>query len=198
MKRNISISIALIALAFIVISKSVMALPVDSIKSIKGLSVGYWGDVVNTYGVRVGMERYVLQTSKFKVIHSAAIGVQRRNDFYTSAGIEVGSALRRTYKSGLFVEYGLKLGYLGSYYDFDFYKVNSDDKIVNIGRKWKSSAICGYWLGAGYDFSRCSRFDIQFALKPGLYYRFPNFGNVFYLTNFGLEAGLAFHPKWFR
>jgi hypothetical protein len=198
MKINCLSFIILTILFISILHTSVIASDVDSIKSTKGISICYWGNVLNTNGIQVGYEKYVLQTNKHKVICSSSINFQRRNGVYSSAGFSFASALRRTFKCGLFLEHGIKIGYLGSYYDFDFYKLNSDDEIVSIGRKWINSIVFGYMFGFGYDFSKYSKFDMQLLVKPHLYYRIPNNDNVLYFNNIGLEAGLIFHPKWLK
>ncbi len=199
MKRS---SISFIIFTFIILFKfnnSIIASNTDSIKSIKGISISYWNKpFTDTHGFQIGMEKYLLQTSKYKVILSTTFSLQRRKDVYSSAGLSVGSSLRRTYKFGLFLEYGIKLGYSGSYYDYDLYKLNNDNKIVNVGRKWISSAIFGYSFGFGYDFAKVSKLDIQLFVKPNLFYKIPNNDNVFYYNNIGLEAGVTFHPRWFK
>ena len=78
------------------------------------------------------------------------------------------------------------------------YKTKSDGSIVNIGRKWTSSMIIGYFIGLGYDFSKHTKINLKLFVKPGIYYRFPNNDNVFYLNNYSIEIGLIFHPKWFK
>jgi hypothetical protein len=199
MKTKSNLVILLIIIVVFITNHSVTASHIDSTKSIKGISISYWNKPLTyTNGFQIGMEKYLLQTEKFKVIFSTTLNLQRRKDVYSAAGLSVGSALRRTYKFGLFLEYGIKLGYQGSYYDFNLYKLNSDDKVVNVGRKWISSAIFGYSFGLGYDFAKVSRLDLQLFVKPNLYYKIPNNDNVFYYNNIGLEAGLTFHPKWFR
>jgi hypothetical protein len=187
----------MLAIAIFTSNLAGLASETDSLSN-KGISISYWGNVVNTNGIQVGLEKYMLQTGKYKVIFSTAVNYQRYAGNYSAAGITFGSSLRRTYKCGLFLEHGIKAGYLGSYYDFDFYKVNSDDEIVNIGRKWNSSVVLGYAFGFGYDFNKLTRYNVQLYVKPNFYYRFPNFNNVFYFNNVGIDAGFVIHPKWLK
>lgn len=117
------------------------------------------------------------------------------NHCYSSAGFILNNMIRRTSKIGIYWEQGIKLGYLGSCYDFDIYNVNSDGDVVDVGRKWVSSAIFGFSVGFSYDFSE-KKTNLQLVFKPGLFCRLPNNDNPFYLNNYSLETGMAFHPKW--
>ena len=181
----------------LIINNTIKARDTDTTKTLKGISISYWGTMKHNYGLQIGLEKYYLQSEKFKIIGSASIVCQRKPDIYTSFGIIAGSTLRRTFKRGLYFEHSMKFGYLGSYYDFDMYKTNSDGKIVSIGRKWASSIIVGYSFGLGFDFSKKTKNNFQLFIKPNIYYRAPNNDNIFYLNNYSIEAGLVFHPKWF-
>jgi hypothetical protein len=198
MNRRILFYIISTILIFLISFNEIDASDTDTIIFTKGISVSYWGTLINNNGLLLSLEKYYLQTEKFKIIGSASIVFQRRKNVYTSAGLIVGSALRKTYNWGVFFEYGIKFGYLGSYYDFDFYKTNSDGNIVNIGRKWTNSIILGYSLGLGYNFSKLTKTNLQLFIKPNLYYRFPNYDNIFYFNNYSIEVGLILHPKWFK
>jgi hypothetical protein len=132
------------------------------------------------------------------VIGSASLIAERKPSIYTAVGILVGNALRRTFKCGVYLEQGIEVGYLGRYYHFDFYEINADGDIVNIGRPWKSSFIGGGFIGAGYDFLRLTRLNLQIFLKPSLYLKIPDDDNYYLLHNRGFEAGVIVHPKWMQ
>ena len=189
---------ASIFLSFFFTNNQVFASDNDSIKSAWGISISYWGTVINSSGIQAGLEKKVLQSEKYTLVNSMSLLTQRRKDIYTSAGLRVGSDLRRTYRWGLYLEHGIRFGYLGSYYDIDIYKIDPDGEIVNIGRKWINSIVLGYSLGFGYDFSKVSKLNMQIFVKPNIYYRVPNNDNPFYLNNFSFEAGLIVHPKFLR
>lgn len=198
MKKHIVLTAFLTILLFAFYTSNTQAIENDSTKSIKGVTISYWGNMVNTQGVQVGIEKYMFQNEKFKAILTTTLNFSGRKEINTNMGIWIGSSLRRTYSKGFFFEHGIKAGYLGSYYKFDFYKLNKENEFVNIGKRWTSSIVMGYSFGIGYDFSKISSFDMQLSIKPNLYYRFPNNDNVFFLNNYGFEAGVTFHPKWFR
>jgi len=174
-------------------SYSIYANGSDSTNLFNGISLSY---VPN--GGQLGVEKYYLQSNKYKIIGSAHLIYQRFPNYYSSVGLIYSNSLRRTNKLGIYNEHGFQIGYLGSYYDFDMYKTKSDGSIVNIGRKWTSSMIIGYFIGLGYDFSKHTKINLKLFVKPGIYYRFPNNDNVFYLNNYSIEIGLIFHPKWFK
>lgn len=190
--QNIKI-ILLSFLIFIISLNTIYASDADTTKASKGISICYI-----PIGLQLGLENYYFQNEKYKIIGSASVLFQRFPSYYSSAGLIVSSTLRKTGKTGWYFEHGIKFGYLGSYYDFDMYKVKSDGSIVNIGRTWTSSIILGYSVGLGYDFSKMTKVNLQLFFKPGLYYRFPNNDNVFYLNNYSLEFGVILHPKWIK
>jgi len=165
----------------------------DSGKVFNGISLSYIGN-----GLQLGVEKFYLKNEKYKIIGSAQVNFQRFPGYYSSAGLIFNSLLRRTYAAGIFLEHGLQFGYLGSYYDFDVYKTNSDGNIVNLGRTWANSVILGYFAGVGYDFLKRTGMDFQLFVKPGFYYRVPNNDNIFYLNNFSFEIGLILHPMDFK
>ena len=113
-----------------------------------------------------------------------------------SAGVTIDNFIRRTCKWGGYWEHGINVGYLGSIYDFDLYKTNSQGQIINVGKKWLSSGIFGYSFGIGYDFSKKTKTDFQLLFRPGLYFRFPNFDNTFYINSYSIEAGIIWKPKF--
>jgi hypothetical protein len=175
---------------------SVLASNADSTRSNTGIVLNYWGTMANTPGLKLGIEKAYLLSSKYSVIGSASLLLNRKPKIYTSAGFSFGSTLRRTGKCGLYLEHGINLGYLGNYYDFDVYRTNSDGDVVNVGRKWNSSFLIGYSVGIGYDFSQKTKTDLQLFFKPGIFYCLPNKANFYYVNNYSIEIGLALHPKW--
>lgn len=180
----------------IVFANSANASGIDTTRTDKSIIVSYWGTLNNNPGIKIGIEKTRIFSSKYSVNNSLSLLVNRKPDIYTLAGITLSSSLRRTGKSGLYFEHGINFGYLGSYYDFDFYRTNSENEIVNVGRKWLSSIILGYSFGLGYDFAKKTKNNMQIFVKPGIYYRFPNNDNIFYLNNYSIEMGLAIHPNW--
>jgi len=190
------IRFALFLSLFVVFANSANASGIDTTRTDKSIIVSYWGTLSNNPGIKIGIEKTRIFSSKYSVNNSLSLLVNRKPDIYTLAGITLSSSLRRTGKSGLYFEHGINFGYLGSYYDFDFYRTNSENEIVNVGRKWLSSIILGYSFGLGYDFAKKTKNNMQIFVKPGIYYRFPNNDNIFYLNNYSIEMGLAIHPNW--
>lgn len=190
------IRFALFLSSSVVFANSANASGIDTTRTDKSIIVSYWGTLSNNPGIKIGIEKTRIFSSKYSVNNSLSLLVNRKPDIYTLAGITLSSSLRRTGKSGLYFEHGINFGYLGSYYDFDFYRTNSENEIVNVGRKWLSSIILGYSFGLGYDFAKKTKNNMQIFVKPGIYYRFPNNDNIFYLNNYSIEMGLAIHPKW--
>jgi hypothetical protein len=198
MNKNHFLSVTATILLYIATNNTGYASNADTSKTLKGISISYSGIITSNYGIQLGLEKYYLQTEKYKIIGVKSLVIQRKSDAYTLAGVILGSTLRRTFKWGFYFEQGIQIGYLGSYYDFDIYKTNSDGKIINVGRKWFSSGTIGYSAGLGYDFSKTTKINLQLFVKPSLYYRFPYNDNIFFSNNYSLEAGIILHPKWLK
>ncbi|MBN1982535.1 MAG: hypothetical protein JW795_13460 [Chitinivibrionales bacterium] len=197
MYKHYLISIVAVIGTYLCVCGTSNASASDTLPYSNGITVGYIQDIqITNRGCQFGLERYLFQNVKYKVIGGAFVDLQRKQDVFTTAGAIFGYSLRRTFTPGLYFENGLRIGYFGRYYDFDFYKINSDGVIVNIGRTWTSAAIFGYSIGLGYDFSKRTKADIQIFTKPFFFLRFPSYDNVFLLHNYSLEAGITFHPKW--
>lgn len=179
----------------VVVANRGIASDMDTTNTSRSIIISYWGTLNNNPGLKVGVEKTRSFTSKYAVGNSLSLLINRKPDLYTSAGVILNSSLRITGKRGFYFDHTLNFGYLGSYYDFDFYRTNADNQIVNVGRKWVGSIILGYSIGLGYDFSKKTSTDLQLFIKPGIYYRLPNNDNIFFLNNYTVEVGVAFHPK---
>jgi hypothetical protein len=181
-------------------STKVTATNTDTIIPTKGITINYRQNLwVTNIGVQLGIEKYYFQNSKYKVIGLASLVFERKPGVYNSAGFIFGNTLRRTYKYGIYLEHGLNIEYLGSYYNFDVYKTDSKGNIVNIGREWTNSGIFGYSVGLGYDFSRVIKTNMQLFLKPNFFIiKYPNNDNYSLLNNYYIEAGIVVHPKWIK
>lgn len=191
---KILLILVLFTVSFIHASKAQTA---DSLQTNKyGISIGYWGTPTITTGFQLGLQKYNLQTEKYKILTSADLIIEKRPDSYTSFGLLLSSGVRRTLKFGLYFEYDIKAGYIGTYYPFDLYNVNSNGDVVNIGRKVFNTFVFGNSFGLGYDFFYKTKLNLQLFIKPIIYYRYPNNDNPFFLNNFGLEAGITFHPSF--
>jgi hypothetical protein len=204
LKKSISYFALIIAIILLPQTSIADVLPSGGPMVTKGISLSYWGTVADNsghhldLGLKQSLERYYIQNKRFTILGSASLVLQRRPGVYTSVGLLFGQNTRWTSKPGVFFEHGITFGYLGSYYDFDIYKVNSKGEIVNIGREWASSIIVGYLAGLGYDFSILTKLKLQLFIRPNIYLRFPNHDNVAYLHNFNFESGIIIHPKWLK
>jgi hypothetical protein len=186
----------IIVILFTFIFNNTFASDADSTGGNKSIVISYWGTLRDNPGLKLGIEKAYLQSLKYTVIGSVSLLLNRKPDIYTSAGLTFGSTLRRTGKFGLYLEHELNFGYLGKYYEFNTYRTNSAEDIVNVGSKWTSSLMLGYSFGIGYDFSKKTKTNLQIYFKPGIYYLLPNKTNFFYVNNYSFEVGLALHPKW--
>ena len=168
----------------------------DQNKSKLAYSVSYWHGIKSDNGFQLGIEKYRLETEKFDVLVNASMLLQQRSDLYTSVALTVGSTLRRNYSWGLYFDHSVKAGYAGQTHNFDIYKTNSNDELVNIGRSWISYAIVGYSFAIGYDLSKITKVDFSLFVRPNIYLKLPNKENLFLLNNYGVEVGLAYRPSF--
>ncbi|WP_373492952.1 hypothetical protein [Aquiflexum sp.] len=155
-----------------------------------GLSIGYWG--LNDLGFQVGLEINHLQTEKHRNYSYLSMLANRKADVYSSLGLRVGNSFIRMFKSGFYLEYGLFMGYLGSIYDFEQYGLNDNGEIVNIGRPWFHSALAGFVIGGGYDFSIHTNLNARVFIKPNIFYRLPNNDSMPFINSFLIEMGCTF------
>ncbi|MFC0875794.1 hypothetical protein ACE01N_04325 [Saccharicrinis sp. FJH2] len=186
----------LFIIIFLSLYQIIVASNPDSTSRSVGIVVSYRGIIRNTPGLSLGIEKTYLQSAKYSVLGSATLQLNQKPDVFTSTGFNLGSTLRRTWNSGLYLEHGVNMGYLGKYYNFDIYRTNSDGDIVNTGRKLKSTMTLGYSIGLGYDFSKKANTNIQLFVKPGIYYDLFDRSNYYILNYYSIEMGLIFHPQW--
>ena len=192
---NISVIFVLIALSVTGIRYPVCA----NTESSNGLTFTYLPDLfLPTNGGAFGIERHLFRSTKYKVIGSAHLLFRQYPDISITSGLTMTTMLRRTFKQGVFLEHGLLLGYMGSYYFVDMFKVADDDKIVNVARTWQSSVIGGYTFGGGYDFSTLTKLNLQLFLRPSFYLRYPNFSNPYLKHNYRFIFGISWHPSWMQ
>lgn len=196
MKIKYKSTCLIISILLTISLNNVFASEADSTHGNKSMVFSYRGTLRDNPGLKLGIEKTYLQSSKYTVFGSVSIILNTKPDIYFSAGLTFSSTLRRTGNCGLYFEHELNVGYLGKFYEFNTYRINSSGDIINIGRKWTSSFMVGYSVGIGYDFSKKTKYDLQFYFKPGIYYLLPNKANFFYVNNYSFEAGFALHPKW--
>jgi len=186
------IKIILIILIFSISNNQLFASDKDSLNKVLHFNVSIFkGAIVNTYGLNFGIDKTLFHNDKYQIFNGLKLNSVVKKDAYFSSGFAYSNSLRRTYKFGLFLEHSIKFGYLGSYYYNDLFIIK-DEEIKNIGKRWLSSLTLGYFLGLGYDFSKISKFDFQIFAGTNIYYRIPNFDNMFYFNNISLEAGIKF------
>jgi len=165
----------------------------ESTSNSPGISIGYWGNGSQSKGIFLGYQKNLINTEKYKIITGLDLVFEKMPQNYSSYGLIAKTGVRRTLKSGIFFEYYLRAGYLGSYYPFDLYRVNSEGEVINYGKKVFSTFAFGNSIGIGYDFSYKTKLNLQIFINPILYYRYPNNDNPFYTNNTGIQAGVIFN-----
>lgn len=155
------------------------------------LSIGYFGETVSHPGFQVGLEYYPFSSNRHEIILGVAAGgfVHKRNN--TSYFVRIQSGQRIYFKSGLFFEQFLGVGYLRQYVQGgELYEVLPNGAVVEIHKSGDSKFMPSIALGLGYNFKSdaLSRFSV--FVRPEIFWIAPF--NGYYLTSFALNLGVNF------
>ncbi len=159
------------------------------------LTFGYFGETVTHSGLSIGIEHYPFQTGKYQIILASNIGgfVHKRNN--TSLFVRGQWGQRIAFGGGVFLDQFIGLGYLHHFtHGGGSYEVLLPNGAVvetpNSGRPMVMPSIS---LGTGYDFSRKTKWDVVFFLRPELFWKAPF--NGYYLTHLALNTGVIFNLR---
>lgn len=155
------------------------------------LFVGYFGETISHYGLTAGVEHYAFQNEKYQIILSANAGayVHIRNN--SSIFLRTQWGQRYTSKSGVFVDNFLGLGYLHQFTNGgEIYEVLPNGAVVETPNTGKAMVMPSISIGTGYDFSKKTKSNLIFYVRPELFWKAPF--NGYYLTHFAINTGLIF------
>jgi len=153
------------------------------------INLGYFGETVLHPGMNLGIEYYPHQTDRHQMILAGNIGgyVHRRNN--TSLFLRTQWGQRLNYKSGLFIDQFIGLGYLHQFvHGGDIYEVKPNGAVVETPNSGQPLVMPSISLGAGYSLAKNKAHSIKVYLRPELFWKAPF--NGYYLTHFALSTGI--------
>jgi len=155
------------------------------------LTLSYFGETITHNGLNLGFEYYPFQSKKYQMILASNIGgyVHIRNN--TSLFIREQWGQRITFDWGIFIDEFIGLGYLHQFtHGGDNYEVLSNGAIVKTPNNGSPMIMPSVAIGTGYDFSKKTKWNIIYFLRPELFWKAPF--NGYYLTHFALNTGFIF------
>jgi hypothetical protein len=154
-------------------------------------TLSYFGETITHTGLNMGIEHYPFQTNKYQMILAANIGgyVHIRNN--TSLFVRGQWGQRVTFGSGVFIDEFIGLGYLHQFtHGGDNYEVLPNGAVVKTPNSGSPMIMPSIALGTGYDFSKKTKWNIIYFLRPELFWKAPF--NGYYLTHLALNTGFIF------
>lgn len=155
------------------------------------IAIGYYGETLTHTGMVMGIEHYLNADAAHQMILAANVGgyVHRRNN--TSLFLRGQWGQRITFRSGVFVEQFLGLGYLHHFANGgELYEVLPNGAVVNAPNSGRPMIKPSVAVGAGYHLKRITGWDAMFYLRPELFWKAPF--NGYFLTHFALNTGFLF------
>jgi len=155
------------------------------------LTFSYFGETITHYGLNMGFEYYLFQSKKYQIILATNMGgyVHIRNN--TSLFIREQWGQRVSFNNGIFIDEFIGLGYLHHFtHGGEIYEVLPNGVVVETPNNGSPMIMPSVGLGTGYDFSKKTKRNIIFFLRPELFWKAPF--NGYYLTHFVLNTGVIF------
>ncbi len=153
------------------------------------LSLGYFGETITHAGLQAGVEYYPYLSERHQLILGLAAGgyIHPRNN--TSLFVRAQWGQRIKFKSGLFLEHFLGLGYLHQFLNGgELYEVLPNGAVVEKSNTGEPKFMPSVALGFGYDFKSPALSKYSFFVRPELFWKAPF--NGYYLTHFALNTGV--------
>ena len=135
--------------------------------------VAYLGEMLTHPGLSIGYEKYLNDESRFQVFMRANVGLYhhfRNNNTYM---FTVETGYRRNFRSGLFLEQSLGIGYFYRQIHSDGkFAVHEDGSIVEKSSMGTSFLPFLANVGVGYHF-QTKKAQISPFLRPNFYWKMP-------------------------
>lgn len=154
--------------------------------------LGYFGETITHTGINLGLEYYPFQSERYQMILAPNLGgyVHIRNN--TSLFLRVQWGQRVNFDSGLFLEQFMGLGYLHQFtHGGQNYEVLPNGAVLEVSNSGRPMFMPCVALGTGYDFSKKTRFNLTYFIRPEFFWKGPF--NGYYLTHIALNTGVLFH-----
>lgn len=101
---------------------------------------------------------------------------------------------RVSFNNGIFIDEFIGLGYLHHFtHGGEIYEVLPNGAVVETPNNGSPMIMPSVGLGTGYDFSKKTKRNIIFFLRPELFWKAPF--NGYYLTHFVINTGIIFKIK---
>lgn len=155
------------------------------------LTLSYFGETITHTGLNMGIEYYPFQSKKYQMILASNIGgyVHIRNN--TSLFIREQWGQRISFDCGVFIDEFIGLGYLHQFtHGGDNYEVLPNGAVVKTPNSGSPMIMPSVAIGTGYDFSKKTKWNIIYFLRPELFWKAPF--NGYYLTHLALNTGFIF------
>lgn len=152
------------------------------------LTIGYFGETLTHPGLNLGIEYTPFRSKKYQTILAANIGgyVHKRNN--TSFFIRGQWGQRIGFDNGIFIDEFIGLGYLHQFtHGGDLYDVLPNGAVVKTPDNGSPMVMPSVALGTGYDFSKKTKWNIVYFLRPELFWKAPF--NGYYLTHLAINTG---------
>lgn len=160
-------------------------------KSKINYTAAYFGETVTHPGMLLGIEYYPNGNANYQTILATNIGgyVHTRNN--TSIFLREQWGQRITFKSGVFIEQFIGVGYLHHFASGGkIFEVLPNGAVVKTPNNGRSMVMPSVAVGAGYNLKRSTGIDLLIYVRPELFWKAPF--NGYYLTHFALNAGFIF------
>jgi len=162
----------------------------DNLQKTK-LTLSYFGETITHTGLNMGIEHYPFQSSKYKMILAANVGGYMHIRNNTSIFVRGQWGHRVTFGNGVFIDEFIGLGYLHQFtHGGDNYEVLSNGAVIKTPNSGSPMIMPSIALGTGYDFSKKTKWNIIYFLRPELFWKAPF--NGYYLTHLSLNTGFIF------
>jgi hypothetical protein len=155
------------------------------------ISAGYFGETLSHLGVILGIEHCPYGNDRYQFLWGTNIGgyVHVRNN--TSIFIREHWGQRITFKSGVFIDQFIGLGYLHHFSSGGkIFDILPNGAVVNIPNSGRPMIMPSVSVGTGYNIMRSTGINLQIYFRPELFWKAPF--NGYYLTHFALNAGFLF------
>ena len=154
-------------------------------------TLSYFGETITHPGLNIGFEYYHFQSKTHQMILATNIGGYMHIRNNSSFFIRGQWGQRIMFNCGVFIDEFMGLGYLHQFVNggqnYEVLPNGAVVKTLNTGRPMIMPSVA---IGTGYDFSKKSKCNVVYFLRPELFWKAPF--NGYYLTHLALNTGIIF------
>ena len=154
-------------------------------------TAGYFGETVTHPGIVLGIEYYPYANDKYQMVLATNAGGYMHVRNNTSLFLRIQWGQRTTFKSGVFIDQFIGLGYLHHFVSGGkVFEVLPNGAVVSIPNNGRPMVMPSVAVGTGYNLKRSTGINLTIYLRPELFWKAPF--NGYYLTHFALNGGFIF------